>query len=119
MLSGLNRRFNRIKLLNLISLLGVILIICFFIGTGCSQPDDKVLAIVGDYEITSDQFERRYLDYIVASGVDDNIKVRKSILDNMMTTKIFMRTKSIKKKKSGYINKLCLRFLKIEKCTAI
>jgi parvulin-like peptidyl-prolyl isomerase len=84
MLSGLNRRFNRIKLLNLISLLGVILIICFFIGTGCSQPDDKVLAIVGDYEITSDQFERRYLDYIVASGVDDNIKVRKSILDNMI-----------------------------------
>ncbi len=86
MLSGLNRLFNRINhgyLLNFSSLFGVLLI-CFFINTGCSQIDDKVLAIVGDYEITSEQFERRYLDYIVASNVEDNIKVRKSILDNMI-----------------------------------
>ncbi len=50
----------------------------------CSDSNSKVIATVGEHEITADEFEERYTDYIVVSGVKDDLRTRKAILDNMI-----------------------------------
>lgn len=44
----------------------------------------KVLAVVDKYPITLDEFTARYEDYLIYSGVMDNIQLRYSILNNMI-----------------------------------
>lgn len=82
-LNRLGNRFNFTHLFNISSLL-VVILVSFFANTACSKSNGKVLATVGDYDITQDQFVDRYTDYIIASGVDDQILVRKAILNNMI-----------------------------------
>ena len=49
-----------------------------------NSGSSKVLAVVGNYKITLEQFSDRYKDYLVYSGVQDNIQLRYSILNNMV-----------------------------------
>ncbi len=50
-----------------------------------SKPDNsKILAEVGKYRITLDDFTNRYEDYLVYAGVQDNMQLRFSILNNMI-----------------------------------
>ena len=49
-----------------------------------NSGSSKVLAVVGNYKITLEQFSDRYEDYLVYSGVQDNIQLRYSILNNMV-----------------------------------
>jgi parvulin-like peptidyl-prolyl isomerase len=49
-----------------------------------SDKDNKILAEVGDYKITENQFIKRYSDYLFSVDVKDNFSVRKSILRNMI-----------------------------------
>ena len=83
LLNRLCNRFKFTRLFNIGSLVAVI-IASVFINTSCSKSNEKIIAEVGDYEITAKEFEKRYLDYIVASGVEDEIRVRKAILNNMI-----------------------------------
>lgn len=50
-----------------------------------SQSLDSVtIATVGRHKIYNDQFVDRYTDYLLATGIKDNIAVREAILDNMI-----------------------------------
>ncbi len=66
-----------------IYLSALVLVVLGFLSA-CSDSNKKVLATVGDHEITTDQFKERYTDYIVFSGVEDNSRIRKAILNNMI-----------------------------------
>jgi parvulin-like peptidyl-prolyl isomerase len=46
--------------------------------------DSKVLAVVGSHQITFNEFNNRYEDYLIYSGVQDNLQLRFSILNNMV-----------------------------------
>jgi len=46
--------------------------------------DDQILATVGNHVITMDDFKVRYEDYLIYSGVQDDIPLRYSILNNMI-----------------------------------
>jgi parvulin-like peptidyl-prolyl isomerase len=49
-----------------------------------SPENSKVLAVVGSHKITLNEFTDRYEDYLVYSGVEDNMQLRFSILNNMI-----------------------------------
>ena len=74
----LNRLCNRFKFTRLFNIgsLAAVIIASVLINTSCSKSNEKIIAEVGDYEITAKEFEKRYLDYIVASGVEDEIRIR-------------------------------------------
>ena len=63
-----------------------ILLILFLISVSLNgQPSDSlIVANVGQYKIYKDQFVDRYTNYLLATGITDNIAVRESILDNMI-----------------------------------
>jgi parvulin-like peptidyl-prolyl isomerase len=46
--------------------------------------NDKVLASVGTYNITLNEFSSRYTNYLIGAGINDNNVVRESILNNMI-----------------------------------
>ncbi|MFZ6032161.1 MAG: peptidylprolyl isomerase [Melioribacter sp.] len=69
------------KLIKYLTLLAVLLII--FEQTA-AQTKDSVLAIVGKETIYADDFVARYEEYLLASGIKDNIVTRKAILNNMI-----------------------------------
>jgi len=49
------------------------------------QSSDNVsIVTVGQHKIYKDQFADRYIDYLLATGIKDNIVVREAILDNMI-----------------------------------
>ncbi len=48
------------------------------------QKNDEVLATVGSYEITLRKFLDRYEDYLIFTGVQDNMQLRFAILNNMI-----------------------------------
>ncbi|MFH1196242.1 MAG: peptidylprolyl isomerase [bacterium] len=48
------------------------------------DKDDKILAEVGDFKITQNQFIKRYSDYLLSVGVKDKYEIRISILGNMI-----------------------------------
>jgi parvulin-like peptidyl-prolyl isomerase len=62
------------------------LIILFFIPFNLiSQSSDSVtIASVGQHKIYKDQFIDRYTNYLLATGIKDNIAVREAILNNMI-----------------------------------
>lgn len=49
-----------------------------------NQNNDLILAEVGSHKITTSEFANRYSDYLISSGVNDNLVVRYSILNNMI-----------------------------------
>ncbi len=48
------------------------------------QDNNKVLATVGNHEITLKEFLDRYEDYLIYTGVKDNMQLRFAILNNMI-----------------------------------
>lgn len=46
--------------------------------------EEGVIALVDTHKITYQQFYNRYTDYLVFTGVNDNIVLRKTILNNMI-----------------------------------
>ncbi len=54
------------------------------LSASSSSKYDSVLAVVGSHKIYLSQFDKRFTDYIFTSGVNDNIVVRRSILNNMI-----------------------------------
>jgi len=69
------------KLKALILLL-ITLVISAYAGN--RSKDDVVLASVGGHKITMGDFTARYEDYLIYSGVKDNVPLRFSILNNMI-----------------------------------
>lgn len=48
------------------------------------EKADKILATVGNHNITLSEFDERYNNYLTSTGVKDNIVVRNAVLDNMI-----------------------------------
>jgi parvulin-like peptidyl-prolyl isomerase len=48
------------------------------------DKETKILATVGTHQIYQTDFESRYYNYLSSTGVNDNIVVRRSILNNMI-----------------------------------
>jgi len=82
MLSVAKRNKVLTKRYVLISLLMILFLVIF---NNCSTQSDEVLAKVGSHKITSDEFIKRYTDYIVVSGINDNLRARIAILNNMVS----------------------------------
>lgn len=49
-----------------------------------NQNNDAILAEVGSHKITTSEFANRYSDYLISTGINDNLVVRHSILNNMI-----------------------------------
>ena len=63
----------------------LILILVLFSCAGRADDfDDEILARVGEKTITLSEFSSRYFDYLLNSGVKDNIVTRRAILNNMI-----------------------------------
>lgn len=62
----------------------LLVIVVLIFSSSCSEPKENTLAQVGDYSISVNEFEKRYTDYIVTSGVEDNAATRRAILNNMV-----------------------------------
>lgn len=61
-----------------------ILFTCLFITAFPQQVSDQILATIGNHNITLSEFNNRYTSYLFATGISDNMTVRKAILDNMI-----------------------------------
>ncbi len=48
------------------------------------QSKKNIVATVGEFQITADEFKKRYEDYLFATGVDDKFKTRIDFLQNMI-----------------------------------
>ncbi len=46
--------------------------------------DDQILASAGSHQVLFSQFTDRYTDYLLATGLRDNLTLRQAILNNMM-----------------------------------
>jgi len=66
--------------------LTTLIVFLIFVTTWATglKTDQKVIATVGSHQILRSDFEKRYINYLVASGIDDNIQARRSVLNNMM-----------------------------------
>ncbi|MGK9475581.1 foldase protein PrsA [Melioribacter sp. OK-6-Me] len=60
----------------------VSLLVTFKLAT--AQHKDSALAVVGEKIINVNDFVSRYEEYLLASGIKDNITTRKAILNNMI-----------------------------------
>jgi parvulin-like peptidyl-prolyl isomerase len=52
--------------------------------TQAIQPDDSIVASVGNHSISIVDFTDRYSDYLFSSGTEDNFVIREAILNNMI-----------------------------------
>ncbi|MEE9429869.1 MAG: peptidylprolyl isomerase [Melioribacteraceae bacterium] len=65
--------------------------IFFFISTiffinSCTQNDSKkIVAKIGEYEISKSEFILRYEDYIIQTGIKDNFISRKDVINSMVS----------------------------------
>jgi parvulin-like peptidyl-prolyl isomerase len=57
---------------------------------GCSRRNEKVLARVGDVEISADDYAARLSDFLLSTSMKDNIKVRRQILENMIHEELIL-----------------------------
>lgn len=61
----------------------IVSIAAIFLLIGCSKDDSKILVKVGSYSIAQKDFEERYSNYLLSSGIKDSYRVRTAILNNM------------------------------------
>ncbi|MGE5436954.1 MAG: SurA N-terminal domain-containing protein, partial [Syntrophothermus sp.] len=54
------------------------------IGLGQVNSDSNLVAEVGKYKITETDFIIRYSDFLLSTGINDNMAVRQSTLNNMI-----------------------------------
>ncbi|MBI4811027.1 MAG: peptidylprolyl isomerase, partial [Ignavibacteriales bacterium] len=80
-------------LLNISILL--LLSVCFFYPTSSiySQNStlDNIVAIVEDHKISINTFSDRYLNYLNATGIKDQLSTRKAILNNMINETLLLK----------------------------
>lgn len=62
-----------------------------FAANSCESSADESIAKVGSYEVSVEEFETRYTDYIVTSGVEDDLRTRKAILNNIINEILLKR----------------------------
>lgn len=73
----------------------LIAIACFlvFAGSAYAQVDnsvDKIVAVVGDKIVLKSEVENGYLQFIQEGGIDQGIKTKCTILENLMTNKLLI-----------------------------
>lgn len=61
-----------------------ILFTCLFTSALPQQESNQILASIGNHNVTLSEFNNRYMDYLFATGISDNMTVRKAILDNII-----------------------------------
>ena len=62
-------------------------LVVFYVSFSSSfsqSADDPVVASINSHQIKSSQFTRRYINFLTATGIKDNYKSRKSVLNNMI-----------------------------------
>lgn len=67
-----------------ISILFIIISSCLSIFTYSQQGGNRILATVGNHNITLSEFNERYTNYLLSTGAKDNLVVRKAILENII-----------------------------------
>lgn len=77
------RKRNNVFVKRIVFILLAVLLL--FVCSNCSTKNEEILATVGNHKITSDEFTKRYTDYIVISGIDDNLRTRMAVLNNMIS----------------------------------
>jgi len=83
----LNSGWCILKILRLrfnISICVIIILTSLPFQSRASHPADSVVASIGNYNISINDFTNRYSDYLFASGTNDNLVVREAILNNMV-----------------------------------
>ena len=58
---------------------------------GCSREKGTIVAEVDEVRITSDQFQKRYEQYLAQGGKRDNIKLRLEVLNNMINEELMYK----------------------------
>ncbi|MBU8934024.1 MAG: peptidylprolyl isomerase [candidate division Zixibacteria bacterium] len=58
--------------------------------TGCGTNDD-VLAVIGDYELTADEFESFFRPGYAFSSAEDEFEKRKEVLDTLIVTRLLVQ----------------------------
>ncbi len=78
---------------NTILLLPILpLFLLSWILTGCEKKSsDQVLARVDDYRITSNQLRPRLQNFLLTTGMQDNVRLRSQILNNMINEYVLAR----------------------------
>jgi len=69
---------NIFKISRNVLIIPVLLFITF-----CGR-NEEIIATVGSHDITLSDFQNRYEEFLQSTGVKDNLKMRKDILDNMI-----------------------------------
>jgi parvulin-like peptidyl-prolyl isomerase len=67
-----------------ISILIIIISTCLSTLAYSQQSSNQILATVGDHNITLSEFDERYTNYLLSTGVKDNLFVREAILENLI-----------------------------------
>jgi len=67
-----------------INILFIIFSSCLSVFTYSQQDDNRILATVGNHNITLLEFNERYTNYLFSTGAKDNLVVRKAILENII-----------------------------------
>jgi parvulin-like peptidyl-prolyl isomerase len=67
-----------------ISILIIIISTCLSTLAYSQQSSSQILATVGDHNITLSEFDERYTNYLLSTGVKDNLFVREAILENLI-----------------------------------
>jgi len=62
----------------------IYLFLFFPIISYSGDKENKIIATVGTHQIYLSDFTDRYSDYLISTGINDNIVVRRSILNNMI-----------------------------------
>src|SRR3989339_1187734 len=61
-----------------------LIILLTFVSLFGQSSDNLTIASIGQHKIYKAQFVDRYTNYLLATGIKDNIAVREAILDNMI-----------------------------------
>jgi len=73
--------------------------------SGCSRSDKDVAARVGDVEISAQEYGARLTDFFRSSSTNDNLKIRRQILENMIHEELILA----EAKKRGWLDEAAYR----------
>jgi len=91
-----------------ISICVIIILTSLPFHSNAFQTADSIVASVGNYNISIDDFTKRYSDYLFASGINDNLVVREAILKNIINEVLLYYYDSNEKifSNTDYLNEL-------------
>lgn len=77
------------------AIVGGLLVICLCgLGGGVASqpgPSPRILARVGDLEVSAEAFRTSYIDYLLRTGLRDQPSLRRSFLENMVATRLLVQ----------------------------